>query len=134
MARIRLILFSVMAALVVSCGREPGEPSATDEAMAELQRLYEEVKDKEAEDAVDWAKEDIQKFGDWEYRVVTVADAPPAELEASLNELGSERWEVFWVERSADGLRLFLKRPAKSYLRSLPLSELGKTVTSGGEE
>ena len=49
-------------------------------------------------------------------------------LVAALNRLGSERWECFWIETQAHKKRFFFKRPAKSYLRTLPARELLKLV------
>ena len=117
------IIACVTALVAVACERELGEPSQADRALEEAKRLYEQAKDKAPEDPVAWAKEDIERYGDWEYRIMILADGEPSNLEEQLNELGQERWEVFWVERSGTDLRLFLKRPAISYLlRSAPLS------------
>ena len=81
---------------------------------------------------MEWAKEDIQRWGDWEYRVVVLPEGEARALEAQLNEYGEERWEVFWVDREGGNLKIFLKRPSKSYLRSIPLSELGKAISGDG--
>jgi len=54
----------------------------------------------------------------WEYRVVTLGQSPfstlkDEEVEASLNELGAEGWEVIRTELRAGGLRwqVVAKRP-----------------------
>lgn len=127
----RQIFFLVLCAGLMACGQEPGEPSQADQAIEELRSLYEKALEEAPDDPVEWAKEDISRYGDWEYRVVVIADNEPHTLEAEFNELGSERWEVFWMERSGGDLRLFLKRPSKSYLRSVPLSGLGNVLGSG---
>ena len=64
-------------------------------------------------------------------RGVTLAELEADALEDELNELGQERWEVFWVERTDQGLNLFLKRPTVSYLRAVPFSEIGRAVPGG---
>ena len=64
----------------------------------------------------DWIKEDLENAGAWEYRVV---EAPRDELEATLNELGAERWECFSVEAMGKKTRLVLKRRKRSQLREL---------------
>ena len=110
--------------------KEPGtgdKRSPAAQAWKEIEKLYEKAKEEAGDttpgDIVDWAKEDIQRIGDWEYRVVTVAAAGDDVLVERFNELGRDRWEIFWVERFQGGrLRLFLKRPARSYLKSIPLS------------
>ena len=114
-----------VACMFAACDREPGELSRTEQALEELQRFIAEVRERAPEDPVGWAKEDLERYGDWEYRVVTLADLAADALEQELNELGQERWEVFWVERTDHELSLLLKRPAISYLRAVPLSEIG---------
>ena len=103
----------------------------TEQALDELQKFVEEVRQRTPEDPVEWAKEDLERYGDWEYRVVTLAELEPDALEDELNELGQERWEVFWVERTDQGLSLFLKRPTVSYLRGVPFSEIGRAIPGG---
>jgi hypothetical protein len=80
------------------------------------------------EDISDWMKEDIQKAGDWEYKIVTVGIENDADIERTLNELGAERWECFWIGKSGENLRLFMKRTAVSYLRGVPMRDLLKLV------
>ena len=116
----RASLLSCLTAFLIACGGEPGQPSQADKAMEQVKQLYEEAKKRAPDDAVEWAKEDIQRWGDWEYRVVVLPEGEAGALEAQLNEYGEERWEVFWVDRDAGNLRIFLKRPSKSYLRGLP--------------
>ncbi len=125
------IIVCLTALVTLACEREPGEPSQAERALEEVKRLYEQAKDKVPEDPVKWAKEDIERYGDWEYQLLILADGEPSKLEEQLNEVGQERWEVFWVERSGADLRLFLKRPAISYLRSVPLSKLGRAISGG---
>lgn len=115
----------------VACEREPGEPSRAEQALEELQRLVEETREGSAEDAMEWAREDLERYGDWEYRVVILAELETNELEEELNALGEERWEVFWVEHTDQGLNLLLKRPAVSYLRAVPFSEIGRVIPGG---
>ncbi len=124
------ILLGVVC-MFAACDREPGELSRTEQALEELQRFIGEVRERAPEDPVEWAKEDLARYGDWEYRVVTLAELEADALEEELNELGQERWEVFWVERTDQGLNLFLKRPTVSYLRAVPFSEIGRVVPGG---
>lgn len=124
------------SALLVACAREPGEVPAGEKALAELKEKYSELRDKyeqlaRGEEAVEWAKEDLENIGDWEYRVIVIAGVDDAGLEAQLNELGNERWEAFWLERTGSGLRVMLKRPAISYISKMPFSELGRVVGDG---
>ena len=131
-----LALSSTMGCSAKEPGTE-GKPSRATQAWKEIEKLYEKAKeagDTTPGDVVDWAKGDIQRIGDWEYRIVTVATAGDDVLEKRFNELGRDRWEIFWVERFRRGnLRLFLKRPARSYLKSIPLSGLSKLVPGGGD-
>ncbi len=126
---ILLLCFSLLG-----CSQETGEPPQTDKVMEELRSLYDKALEKAPDDPVEWAKEDIARYGDWEYRVVVIDDMGVGELEYGLNELGAERWEVFWMERTGGNLIVFLKRPTKSYLRSVPLSGLGKALSGAESE
>lgn len=126
-----LIIVCLTALVIMACEREPGKPSQAKRALEEVKRLYEQAKDKAPEDPVEWAKEDIERYGDWEYRIIKLADSEPSKLEEQLNKVGKERWEVFWIERSEADVRVFLKRPAISYLRSIPLSKLGRALSGG---
>ncbi len=102
--------------------------------MEELRSLYDKALEEAPDDPVEWVKEDIARYGDWEYRVVVIDDMGVGELEDGLNELGAERWEVFWMERTGGNLIVFVKRPTKSYLRSVPLSGLGKALSGAESE
>ncbi len=100
------------------------EPSEEEQGRwAEVREAYEKAKRKAKEmgesmpDRVpDWVKEDLRNVGSWEYRVV---ETPRDELEATLNELGAERWECFSVETKGKTSRLVLKRRKRSELREL---------------
>jgi len=121
-----------VACMSFACSRQPGEPSRTEQALAELQRMLEEARERTPEDPVEWAREDLERYGDWEYRIVTLDEPEADALEAELNVLGQDRWEVFWVERTEQGgLSLLLKRPAVSYLRAVPFSEIGRVIPGG---
>ena len=106
-------------------------PSRIEQALEDLQGLIEEARERTPDDPVEWAREDLERYGDWEYRVISVANLEPEALETELNALGEERWEVFWVERTDQGLNLMLKRPAVSYLRAVPFSEIGRAIPGG---
>lgn len=99
-----------------------------------MQRLYEKAKsagDDVPENVVDWVKEDMQRIGAWEYRIVALQAKTDRELEKELIKLGKDRWECFWLERDGSTLRLALKRPAKSYLQAVPVKELMKLIPKG---
>ncbi|MBX7138192.1 MAG: hypothetical protein K1X83_09420 [Oligoflexia bacterium] len=65
--------------------------------------------------------EEINKIFVIEYKVVELsASASANEIEKVLNELGSQRWECFDTATTDTGIRLMLKRPAKTPLRYIP--------------
>ena len=117
--------------IFAACAREPVEPPPAEQALEQLKQLIEAAKVRTPDDPVEWAKEDLERYGDWEYRVVAVAELDAAALEEELNELGQERWEVFWLERTEQGLSVLLKRPAVSYLRAVPFSQIGRAIPGG---
>ena len=131
-ARLVAVALAALAGGLAGCSSDEDAPSRTDQALDELQRLVDEAREIAPDDPMGWAREDLERYGDWEYRIVTVTDTDTAALESALNELGTERWEVYWVERTDGGLSLFLKRPAISYLRAIPFAEIGRVLPDSG--
>ena len=101
--------------------------------MDELENKYDELLKDKVDVPVDWAAGDLENIGDWEYRVVSISFTSPADLESQLNELGNERWDVIWLEKSPQGFLAVLKKPSISYLSKLPLSELTRILTGGSD-
>jgi hypothetical protein len=126
---ILLLCFSLLG-----CSQETDEPSQADKVIEELRGLYEKALEHAPNDPIEWAKEDIARYGDWEYRVAVLDDMGVDQLEYGLNQLGAERWEVFWMERTGGNLLVFLKRPTRSFLRSVPLSGLSKALSGTESE
>jgi len=131
----------LLAALLAGCASDPDLPASPDDRVAALkervQELYRQAREsgqKVPKDALEWARQDLHRIGDWEYRIVDLPREDAHSRQARLNELGSERWEAFWMEPAGDGLRVYLKRRSRSWLEKLPLSELRRLVPSGGGE
>jgi len=115
---------------------EPAEVSAAARALEELSGAYDDLAalvDRNPGEAVQWAQGDLENLGDFEYRILEFAGLTAAELEAELNSLGDERWEVFWMEATPTGVRVYLKRSAISYLSRLPLSAIVRLFGGGGQ-
>ena len=134
-----LLLAAVCILLAGGAAAAEPEPASPEQEgiWAEIQRLYERAKaagETVPEDAVDWVQQDLARYGDWEYRVVELPSSERALAETELNDLGKERWDCFWVEARGSRTRFYFKRPSRSYLRNLPLSDLMKVVptTDGG--
>lgn len=118
---------------LAACGSGSEESSPTDRALDELQQKYDEhLKDK-VDVPVDWAKEDLENIGDWEYKVVSLSYTSPDELETQLNEFGNDRWEVIWLEEKPGGFLAILKKPSISYLSKIPISQIGRLVGGDSE-
>jgi hypothetical protein len=124
------LLISIAVIVLAGCQGDSGQPSATERALDELQTRVENLTDGRTNEAVDWAQQDVENIGDWEYRIVELAGD---DLEVQLNALGDERWEAYWVESSANGRRVFLKRPSISYLSRVPLSVLVRMLAGGAQ-
>lgn len=138
-SRARIIVFAgivLLGHLLSACQSESEESSAAERALDELQRQYDELIKDKVDVPVDWAAEDLENIGDWDYRVEDLSYSSPEQLAMQLNELGNERWEVIWLERTPDGFLAVLKKPSISYLSKIPLSKLGMYVigASTGEE
>ena len=109
------------------------EPSYWDKIKKKFEDLESENKELR-EIAKEWIKEDIEKIGDWEYKVVNLEYESIDELENKLNELGNERWECFWVEKKEEVVVFILKRPKTSYLQKIPKGDLLKMLKKSQEE
>jgi hypothetical protein len=99
--------------------------------MREIERMYKKAKDAgEAvpDSVLEWAKQDIRKINDWEYRVIESGPMNPQEREAMLNRYGRERWECFWIEEEGELKRFHFKRRARSYLKHIPFKDLLKIL------
>jgi hypothetical protein len=127
---------SAMAA-AAEAGAEAEELSAAARALDQLSSAYDDLAalvDRNPGEAVQWAQDDIENLGDWEYRIEEYdAGLPTPDLQAQLNALGEERWEVFWMEATPAGVRVYLKRSSISYLSRLPLSALVRLLSGGGQ-
>ena len=119
--------------LLSACETDSQESSAAQRALDELQSKYDALVKDKVDAPVEWAKDDIENIGDWEYRVVNLSYASAEELESQLNEYGNDRWEVIWLEESPTGFLAVLKKPSISYLSKIPISQLGRIVISGPE-
>lgn len=126
------------AALVLAClggilacgGSDDGDAAAEGgkaTTWGEIQRLYEKARhsgEAVPGDAYEWVKQDLERVGDWEYRVLAFDSAADAEVEQQLNEMGRERWECFAVVADGSSLRMLFKRPVESYVGTIPHSDL----------
>lgn len=135
----------LLAALLLTAGvaaAQSGENEKKDEEepgiLDHIRTMYETAKEageQVPEDIYDWARDDIGKIGSWEYQVVLIPRTAgiPA-MEKRLNKLGAERWECYWVEKVPDGHRMYFKRPSRSYLKSVPVSDMLKLLPLGGDD
>ena len=108
--------------------------AAADGALDDLVAAYEALAGmlgQGSEEAVDRVQSDIENLGDWEYRIVELANESSDVMADELNALGDERWEVFWIEPAPAGLRVYLKRPSVSYLGRVPLTTLLRLLAIG---
>ena len=132
-------LLLLLTAALAGCATDPDLPASPDDRMAALkqrvQELYRQARESGQQvpkDALDWAQQDLRRMGDWEYKIVDLLREDPESRQDRLNELGSERWEAFWMEPAGNGIRVYLKRRSKSWLEKMPLSELRRLWPSGG--
>lgn len=104
---------------------------------SEIESMYQRVKEtgeKVPDDAIQWAMADVKKIGDWDYKIVRVSGDDPDEIEKTLNDLGGNRWDCFWVDEEGNVKTLYMKRTARSYLKHIPLRDVLKAIpTDQGE-
>ena len=129
-----------IAVLALSLAGSPAsaqEPESEDTSLwSQVVALYEQAKEAgetAADDVYEWAREDLEAIGDWEYKVQYFANPNHIALEKQLNELGTERWEVVWIDRQGPNLIVTLKRPSHTWLNKLPLGQLLKLAAPGGD-
>ena len=127
----RLLLVAASVVLASGCDTGTDEESATQRALGELQQKYDELVKDKVDVPVEWATDDLENIGDWEYRVERLSFTTPEGLAAQLNEFGNDRWEVIWLESTPDGFLAIMKKPSISYLSKIPLSELSRFLTPG---
>ena len=129
------LLLVVSLSAPISSQEDPGD-AAESGVWDDVERLYESAKEageRVPKNIYDWIRADIEHLGDWEYRVVELETSDAKSAEGKLNELGQERWECIWVQTSGKTTRFYLKRPVRSYLKTLPLSQLLKLIPSGSD-
>ncbi len=109
----------------------------TDGAVDLVTSLYESAKETgetQTTNARDWVVGDLKKGGSWQYRVLQTPHDPESQ-QAALSEAGKARWECYSVVRTENDTLLYLKRPARSVIRSLPAKELLRLLPLlGGED
>ncbi len=133
----RIILGLALISALTTGAVAQDDAEAEPDIWAEIRRLYEMAKEAGEQvpgDVADWFKQDLDRIGDWEYRLLVVSSLSNDKLEAKLNELGADRWECFAVLHDGGTIRLFLKRPVKSYLKHVPITDMWKLVPSGGDD
>lgn len=128
-----LLVLPIVILTLSGCSDASDEPSAADKAIEGLQDKYEDLTQGELDNPMQWASDDIKKIGDWQYKVLEIGKISGPDLEAALNEIGSDRWEVIWMEKTLEGHVIVLKRPSISYLSKVPLSQIGRFVIGDSE-
>jgi hypothetical protein len=112
-------------------GEEQKDPNLWDQVLT----FYESAKEQGEQvpkDVYEWVRNDLGSVGDWEYKLFELQSADTATIEKKLNELGTDRWECLWVQPVGVKTRFYMKRPSRTYLKNLPLSQLLKMIPAGG--
>ena len=135
---LRLSLFFVLFPLTFLCcqkveeiKQKSNEKISNSEIIEEVSKLYKKAKEsgEQVPDNIsDWIKEDISRIGDWEYKVLHMEIEAGIQKESFLNIHGRQRWECFWVRENGEEMEFYFKRPARSYLKSIPLKNLIKLI------
>ncbi|MBI2840492.1 MAG: hypothetical protein HYX75_19405 [Acidobacteria bacterium] len=124
-----LILAAVL--LVPLSTGSAGAEEAPD-VWTQVKKLYEKAKaagDTVPSDVSEWVRQDLQNMNKWEYRIETLQAPGDQLLAKKLNDLGTEAWECFHVEREGKSVTLFCKRRMKSYLQVIPVRDLFRFVS-----
>jgi hypothetical protein len=138
--RLRIGTIAIFAAHCLCFAAEETKPPV-DETSSEMDAWIEIIKEvyertlessgKLTGEVKTWLRSDLRKIGTWEYRVVEFPLGEIEALEKSLNELGAERWECFYVVAGQDKIRFFLKKPGFSYLKAVPSDDILRLFPKG---
>lgn len=142
MIRFQRFALTLSFVVIAGCSGEPAEsvnedspaPSVTQKTLNDLQAKYDQLAGDKLDNPVQWATDDLENIGDWEYKVVELGSMPASEWEAELNTYGDERWEVVWIDASAAGKVVVFKRPSVSLLSKIPLSQFGRMMIGDSSE
>jgi hypothetical protein len=135
--RCLLVLALAASSTLAAAQEEEVAPVADPGVWEQVLALYEKAKEtgeQVPQDAYEWVKEDLGRLGDWEYLVTEIAIGDAAATQGKLNELGADRWECVWIHTVAGKTTFIFKRPTRSYLKHVPLSQLMKLVPSAGSD
>lgn len=86
-----------------------------------------------ATNATEWVRGDIEKIGAYQYKIVTIDVDDHEQAAKTLNELGGDRWDCFWVERGEEGTDFYFKKSTRSLIGNLPARELIRIVPMLGD-
>ena len=136
MRAMRTILFMMIVLYgSLGYGEETTSPSpkTVPTIPPELIELYERAlkageKIQIPDDVLERAKEEIKRIGTWEYHVMTLTAPQDTTLEQRLNELGQERWECHATPRGNEDVHLVCKRPVRSYLKNIAVTDLLRLI------
>ena len=134
MRKILTILALALLLPVLPAAAQEAESDEETSLWSQVVAFYEEAKaagETVTEDVYEWAREDVQSIGDWEYKVEFLSNPNHIALEKTLNEFGAERWEVVWIDRQGANLIVTMKRHSRTWLNKLPLGDLLKLAAPG---
>jgi hypothetical protein len=128
------IMITLMLSLILTINFSFAEEENEETSYWEtIKNKFEELKSdnlEKSEKAKNWIEEDIQRIGDWEYKVIKMKSSNIEKIEENLNKLGTDRWECFWVEKKKGGNVFYFKKPKISYLQKIPKGDLLKIIDS----
>lgn len=77
-----------------------------------------------ADNTSQWLSQDWKNMQSWEYKTIVLKSISDESADDQLNRLGAEGWECFHVDSGT----FYFKKPADSYLRHLPFSDVIKLI------
>ncbi len=82
-----IILLTITLVATGGCDKETTELSATERTINDLQAKYDELVEDTVQGPVKWASDDLENIGDWEYKIIDLADDSAASIEFALRKL-----------------------------------------------
>lgn len=126
-----LAALTLVALLLVPFSAREASGEEAPDVWTQVKKLYEKAKaagDTVPSDVSEWVRQDLQNMNKWEYRIDTLQSPSDQLLAKNLNDLGTEAWECFHVDREGKSVTLFCKRRMKSYLQVIPVRDLFRIV------
>ncbi len=108
---------------LTACQQQPAYQEMKEELSKNLSEINSTISkgyQQKEEQLSNLANSEIEKLHAVEYHVFELGkDETTAQHQEKLNEIGKERWDCFFIDKTSEFHRVYCRRTPKSYLRYL---------------